>query len=95
MKEAESNTTIDHDTIKKWVESRNGVPASVKGTEQSGEHAGLLRIHFPDYSTDEDLQKISWEEFFKKFDESGVAFLHQDETKEGKQSRFFKFVSRH
>jgi hypothetical protein len=29
---AESKTTTDHDEIKKWVESRGGKPATVKGT---------------------------------------------------------------
>jgi len=42
---------------------------------------------------DQALEEIEWDEFFRIFDESGLAFLHQDETSEGKTSRFAKFVA--
>ena len=38
---------------------------------------------------------MSWEEFFKIFDEGELAFLHQDKTHDGKESRFSKFVHKH
>jgi hypothetical protein len=90
----ESKKTIDHETIKKWAEQRGGRPATVKGTEGKGEEAGILRIHFPEYSEEKSLEEISWDEFFDKFEESDLAFLYQEELKEGGQSRFFKFVRR-
>ena len=37
---SESHTTTDHDQIKKWIEERDGVPTTVKETEQDG-HAGI------------------------------------------------------
>lgn len=88
-----SKATTDHDVIKKWVEERGGSPATVKGTEQ-GDEAGVLRIDFPGYSGQDRLEHISWDEFFTKFDDKKLAFLFQEETSEGKESRFFKFVSR-
>lgn len=87
----EAKTTTDHQEIRRWAEARDGRPATVKGTEARGEHAGVLRIAFTD---DEDLEEISWEEFFDKFEEANLAFLHQDRTKDGEESRFFKFVER-
>jgi hypothetical protein len=90
----ESQTTTDHQEIKRWAEARGGEPASVKGTETAGGHAGILRIAFPGYGEEEQLERISWDEFFRKFDESNLAFLYQNETREGKESRFFKLVSR-
>ena len=36
----------------------------------------------------------SIKEFFAKFDEKNLAFLYQDTTASGAESRFFKFVSR-
>ncbi|MCU7495048.1 MAG: hypothetical protein HF314_03855 [Ignavibacteria bacterium] len=90
----ESNNTTDHNLIRKWVEERKGKPATVKGTESKGEEAGLLRIDFPGYSGEGKLEEISWEEFFNKFEESKLAFLYQDKTHDGKQSRFNKFLSR-
>ncbi|MDQ3856756.1 MAG: hypothetical protein M3281_10235 [Chloroflexota bacterium] len=87
----ESKTTRDHDTIRKWAEERGGKPATVRGTGD-GDDAGVLRIDFPGGSGDR-LEEISWEDFFQKFDESHLVFLYQEETKGGKESRFFKLVS--
>ncbi|HVX84365.1 MAG TPA: hypothetical protein VH253_06075 [Phycisphaerae bacterium] len=89
----ESQTTRDHDTIRRWAEERGGKPASVKGTERHGEDAGLLRIDFPGYSGENSLEPITWDDFFQKFDEKRLAFLYQDKTKEGEQSRFFKLIA--
>lgn len=88
----QSKTTTDHDTIRKWAEERGGKPASVKGTGGKDE-AGVLRINFPGGAEDS-LEDISWEEFFEKFDEKKLAFLYQEETSGGKESRFFKLVNR-
>lgn len=87
---AASETTTDHGKIKSWAEGRGGKPARVKGT-QGGQGTGVLRVKFTD---DADLEEITWDEFFNEFDKRNLAFLHQDTTKDGKQSRFFKLVSR-
>ena len=89
-----SNVTTDHKKIRKWVEERGGHPATVKGTESGKDDVGILRIDFPGYSGEGKLEEISWEEFFAKFDESELAFLYQDKTADGKESRFNKLVSR-
>jgi hypothetical protein len=78
--------TTDHDQIKKWVEERGGHPACVKGTRQGD--SCLLRIDFPGFSGEDRLEEIGWDEFFKVFDDSGLAFLHQEEA----NSRFNKLV---
>lgn len=87
----EAKRTTDHEEIRKWAEERSGRPATVKGTEEKGEEAGILRIDFPGQGG-EKLEDISWEGFFEKFDESGLVFLYQDKTADGKMSRFGKFV---
>jgi hypothetical protein len=89
----ESRVTTDHETIRKWAESRGGKPATVKSTAKDNE-PGLLRIDFPGFKGGGSLEEISWDQFFKKFDENNLAFLYQEQTSEGKESRFFKFVSR-
>ena len=86
-----SHQTTNHDEIRRWTEERDGRPATVRGTADRGEEAGLLRIMFRD---DEDLEAIEWEDFFEKFDEEKLAFLYQDQTADGEVSRFFKFVQR-
>jgi hypothetical protein len=55
----------------------------VKGTDD------LLRIDFPSNVGDQDLEKMSWDDFFKAFDENGLTFLYQDEN----DSRFNKFIN--
>ena len=65
----------------------------VKGTGGKKDDTGILRIDFPGYSGDGSLQEISWDEFFAKFDESKLEFLYQEQTADGKESRFNKFVS--
>lgn len=88
-----SKTTTDHDEIRGWIEARNGAPATVASTADDDE-PGILRILFQEQESGKSLEKISWENFFEKFEEEKLAFLYQDETKEGKTSRFFKFVQR-
>lgn len=85
----ESHTTTDHEEIRRWIEARGGIPVHVKGTGQ-GDDPGVLRVEFPD----EDLETISWEDFFQKFDQSNLAFLYQNELEDGRQSRFHKFINR-
>lgn len=94
MASGEQKITTDHKEIKKWIEERGGKPATVRGTERGKEHAGLLRIDFPGYSGESTLEEVTWDEFFKKFDESNLAFLYQETTSDGNESRFSKFISR-
>lgn len=88
----ESKTTTDHNQIRRWVEERGGHPAIVKGTERGG--SALLRVDYPGYSGEDTLEEIDWDEFFEIFDENKLAFLFQERTEDGKQSRFSKFVER-
>ncbi len=83
---SEANTTTDHDEIRKWVEERDGRPSRVKTSGKGG----VLRIDFRE--PEESFEEISWDEFFKIFDENNLAFLHQEKTADGKMSRFNKFV---
>jgi hypothetical protein len=88
-----SKTTQDHDEIRKWAESRGAVPADVASTE-SDDQTGILRFEFPKAknANDSKLQEISWEDFFEKFDQSGLALVYQDVTADGEKSNFNKFV---
>jgi hypothetical protein len=89
---SEAKETRDHDTIRRWVEERGGHPATVADTARQGEKAGLLRIDFD--PPDEKLERISWDDFFEKFDREGLVFLYQDTTADGHISRFHKFVEK-
>lgn len=88
-----SQQTTDHAEIKQWVESRGGRPATVAGTPKRGEAAGLLRIDFPSGAANPPLEPISWEDFFKKFDEADLAMVYEEQERGGKPSYFCKFVA--
>src|SRR6187401_2092911 len=90
----EGKVTTNHQEIRKWVEKRGGKPATVADTQRKGEEAGLLRIDMPGGASNHPVEPISWDDFFAKFDEEELAFLYQDQTAEGEESHFCKFVSR-
>jgi hypothetical protein len=89
--QSESRTTTDRQEIQRWAEERGGRPAGVKGTGEAGD-PGVLRIMFD--SGEENLEEISWEQFFEAFEQNNLAFLYQERTADGGVSRFHKFVSR-
>jgi hemerythrin-like domain-containing protein len=84
--------TTDHEQIKQWAEARGGKAAAVAGTGTDGDNIGILRIEFPEYSGDEELERIQWPSFFKRLDERGLALLYQEQTRHGETSRFNKLV---
>jgi len=84
---------VDHDEIRRWAEDRNAEPACVRGTG-SGKDPGMIRLDFPGYSGDDSLERIDWDEWFRAFDENGLALIVQDETTGGQRSNFNKLVSR-
>jgi hypothetical protein len=90
---SDAKTTTNHHEIKSWVEERGGHPARVKGTDNKG-GSGVLVIDYPGFSGTQTLAPISWDEFFKGFEENKLAFLYQDETSAGGESRFSKLVYR-
>lgn len=85
--QATTKITTNREEIRRWVESKGGWPARVKGSER-GSDPGLLRIDFPGFSGVETLAKMSWDDWFKWFDKKKLAFVHQPNT------RFSKLVAR-
>jgi Rho termination factor-like protein len=89
-REGRSLATTSHEVIRHWAEERNGVPATVEGTEH-GDHLGVLRF---DFGGDNDkLRHVSWDEWFDTFDYRKLNFLYQEERKDGRQSTFFRLES--
>ncbi len=88
-----SNQTHDHHVIQEWVEERKGVPARVKGTGKD-EDDGVLRIHFPEFSNNSNLEEMEWDDFFADFEANKLDFLYQDKKANGEISTFHKFVER-
>ena len=84
-----SETTTDHDQIRKWADQHGGKPAVVKSTHGDG-GVGIIRIEFPDApnSKNDSLEEISWDEFFKQFDDHKLALIYEP------KSNFNKLISR-
>ena len=91
---SKGKATTDHDEIRRWAEARGGRPMAVRGTEDGDSR--MIRLAFPDApdSNTEDLDPISWDEWFRQFEENDLALLIEERTSEGKQSNFNKLVSR-
>ena len=86
-REGRSLATTHHEVIRQWAEERDGVPATVEGTER-GDHLGVLRIDFG--GDNANLRHVSWEEWFATFDERGLNFIYQEQRSDGQQSNFFR-----
>lgn len=86
----QTQRTTDHSTIKEWAESRDGKPSVVS---RDGDKTELIRLDFPGYA-EENLEEIDWDQWFDLFESNDLAFIYQEETKEGEQSNFNKLVSR-
>ena len=86
-----SRTLTDHDDIRAWTEERDGRPTRVADTRE-GDSGGVIRLSFG--GDDDGLEIIEWDEWFRNFDENGLALVVQDETADGDKSSFNKLVSR-
>lgn len=47
----------------------------------------MIRLDFPGYTGADSLEHISWDDWFDKFDESGLALLHQETTARGTEEQ--------
>jgi hypothetical protein len=83
----------DHDEIRQWAEARRAQPARVVRTGDDDD-PGIIRLDFPGYTGEGSLEPISWDEWFRKFDESDLALIVQDTTADGQRSNFNKLVHR-
>lgn len=92
---ANAKITTDHQEIRKWAEERGARPAAVRATHGKA-GIGIIRLEFPDapHAKDANLEEISWNEFFEKFEEAKLALLHEDERPGGGRSNFNKLVGR-
>ena len=73
-----ASTTTDHNAIRKWAESHGGKPAAVERTHKGGD-VGIVRIMFPEapQSEHDQLVEISWDEFFREFEDRKLALLYE------------------
>jgi hypothetical protein len=76
----------DHAQIQHWAQARHGAPACVEGATDACEPA-MLRFDFSD--PDELVEPISWDQWFRCFDDADLALMCAND------SRFYKLAPRH
>src|SRR5690606_7267151 len=93
---ASAQPLVDHDSIREWAEARGAKPACVKGTggRRGKGDVGMIRLDLPGFSGAGSLQPITWNEWFRQFDENNLALLVEDSRRGGRPSNFNKLVSR-
>jgi hypothetical protein len=89
-----SKVTTDHEEIRRWAAVRSGTPAAIVRPENGDEEASPICIDFFENSGEGSRKKISWDDWFKRFDAAGLALLYQEHTASGQRSKFHKVVSR-
>jgi hypothetical protein len=87
-RKGQSLATRNHDVIRQWAEQREAVPSTVEST-QGESSAGVLRLNFPGYGGQR-LEEVSWDDWFRTFDERNLVFLFQEHKTDGSVSNFFK-----
>jgi hypothetical protein len=81
--------TRSHDVIQHWAEERDATPMTVGEVR---DRPRVLRFDFPGYGG-KNLTPIDWDDWFRTFDERNLAFMYQEQLKNGNQSNFFRLDS--
>ena len=72
-----TQTLTDHDSIKRWAREHGARPALVKGTTRPND-ANALQLAMEGTTQDGRLEPIDWDDWFQRFDESGLALMVDD-----------------
>lgn len=71
--------TTNQDEVRTLVEEHGGMPATLKGTSENGEESSdMLHIAFGPLGPD--MEEVSWEEFFERFENENLALEYDDEA---------------
>ena len=84
---------VDHEQIRRWAKERGAQPSTVRRTPED-DSAGTIRLDFPGSSGQGSLEEISWDEWFRHFDENDLALIVEDEMANGQSHNFNKLVAR-
>lgn len=87
---AQGKVTTDHGLIKKWAEARHGYPAVIRKITDAGMDL-VLSFVFPDIETEGIARKLSWDEFFERFDQQRLVFVYDDKDPQQNSRRDYTF----
>ena len=86
-----SKKTTDHTEIRSWAESRGAQPALIK---EDSYDSGVLRIALPGQPPQGKVVPLTWDHFFKRFDDDGLAFMYAPEAHDPDMENYNKLVRR-
>ncbi|RJQ38043.1 hypothetical protein C4559_02360 [Candidatus Microgenomates bacterium] len=94
-------TTINHKEIMEWAKKHRGKPQIIDDPTAGSDTPGI-RINFPGipddvFLSETKIRDISWNEFFKEFDDNNLAFVYMDEIVSNDPdslSRAYRFINR-
>ncbi|MFG1775123.1 hypothetical protein ACGFIG_01650 [Micromonospora sp. NPDC049048] len=87
-----SLVTANHEVIRRWARERGAKPATIAGTEREG-RAGVLTFNMPGYRESSRIREITWDEWFRTFDERKLNLIYQEQLRNGRPSNFFRTES--
>ncbi|SCL63555.1 hypothetical protein GA0070606_3815 [Micromonospora citrea] len=87
-----SLVTTNHEVIRRWARERGAKPATIAGTEREG-RAGVLTFNMPGYRESSRVREITWDEWFRTFDERKLNLIYQEQLRDGRPSNFFRTES--
>ncbi|GLY23556.1 hypothetical protein [Micromonospora sp. NBRC 101691] len=87
-----SLVTANHDVIQRWARARGAKPATITGTERDG-RVGVLTFDLPGYRESRRLRQITWNDWFRTFDERRLNLIYQEQLRDGRPSNFFRTES--
>ncbi len=82
--------TRDHEVIRQWADQRSALPARTPGVD-ADDRPSVLRFDF-EGGPDQDLQPISWDEWFEVFDGRDLVFIYL-EPGEGEEANTYRLES--
>lgn len=87
-----SLVTTNHDVIKRWAQARQAKPATIRNTDRDN-RPGVLRLEFPGFQSSPNMVGVTWNQWFRTFDERQLNFVYQERLRNGQPSNFFLLES--
>ena len=75
-----SGPTSDHIEIRRWAEKHHSVPGEKLPSRVDGEPTELHLIRASEAAKQQEKRVISWDDFFARFDQHGLAFVDDDDS---------------
>jgi hypothetical protein len=91
--------TVDHSEIRRWAERYGGRPEILDDPTSKRDRVGI-RIDFPGPKDDADIAEssharvISWDEFFRLFEELKLLFVYREDDDSSDKSSSYRFERR-